>query len=344
MNDHHFQANDIKKIVSLIILICAVICFCALAVSLIYKAVREPEISFASDRVTLESGEAMTLAVEVEPENSAMPEVTFQSNHPDIAAVTNQGFVKSKAPGTAVITCTSKKGQKIKAEITVKAPVQALSKKQKKKVIYLTFDDGPSKNVTPKLLRVLKKYNAKATFFVVGQEAKEYPDILKKEAAAGHTIGIHTYTHDYDKIYRNSSAYIRDFNRTEAVIKKVTGQQPRYWRFPGGGNNDWMNSKKRTKIVHALHKRGYREMDWNADTEDAVGIRYSAKRMTRFGITTIRENKTPVVLMHDAATKKHTPEVVENILKYYTKRGYTFEGLNDYYGKELTFGLTGPID
>ena len=230
-----------------------------------------------------------------------------------------------------MITCTSRDGQKIKVKITVKSPKQ-------EKVIYITYDDGPSAEVTPDVLRVLKKYHATATFFVVGQQVKEYPELLEAEAAEGHTIAVHTYTHDYNKIYRSSDAYIKDFTRTAKLIKKLTGKTPLYWRFPGGGNNDFMSSETRSAILKELHKQGYMEMDWDAYTEDAVGVDYSVKSMSDNGIRSLKNSRVPVILIHDLSEKSHAAEVTENILKYFSKSGYSFEGLDDYYGAEITFG------
>ena len=290
---------------------------------------REPVISFEKQKIKLKTGESAELKVLKEEKEKDMPELTFRSNNKKVATVNKKGVVKAVKAGKATITATSPQEQQIKIKVAVKNPSM-------KKVIYLTYDDGPGSKVTPKLLKVLKKYNAKATFFVIGTYAKDNTKLLKREIREGHMVEIHTYTHDYEKIYKNSDAYIADFNKTEKVILKATGVQPTYWRFPGGATNSYMSRKTRAKILKKLHKRGYTEMDWTALTNDAVGINYSKKELIRMGIKSIKAAEIPVVLMHDSNAKTKTPEVTEEIIKYFSKRGYRFCSLADYYGGELS--------
>ena len=100
------------------------------------------------------------------------------------------------------------------------------------KVIYLTFDDGPSEN-TKKILDVLDKYNAKATFFVTGN-GKKYNKYIKEAHDRGHTIGLHTYTHNYKQVYSSVNAYFEDLDKVGQMVKEQIGYVPHYIRFPGG--------------------------------------------------------------------------------------------------------------
>lgn len=211
------------------------------------------------------------------------------------------------------------------------------ARKQPKKTVYLTFDDGPGSKVTPKLLKVLKKNNVKATFFIVGSQAKGQKKLLKQIAKDGHTLAIHTYTHDYKKIYSSKKAYLADFHKTEKLIKDYTGVQPKYFRFPGGGNNHYMSTRLRNSILKELHKEGYKEMDWNCGTSDAAAKYYSTSQLIKYGETSHWGSDPIVLLQHDANSKYHTPDVTAALIRYYKKKGYKFSGLNNYTGPEMCF-------
>ena len=98
-------------------------------------------------------------------------------------------------------------------------------------VIYLTFDDGPSRN-TIDILNILDKYNIKATFFVTGNESEQGIAVLKEIVKRGHTIGVHSYSHDYKKIYSNVDAFLDDFYKAFDYVYKNTGVKPTIFRFP----------------------------------------------------------------------------------------------------------------
>ena len=330
----HTKKKSRTKLYLKIMLSLVIVIIVAGGAVLIMDAVAEPTVSFQNNKLNLMMGKSGQLKVKGDPAKKKLPELKYSSSNNNVASVSEKGVVTARQAGNCEIECKTKKGQSIKAAVVVKQPAP---KKTPPKTIFLTFDDGPGRKVTPKLLNVLKKYNAKATFFIIGRYAAISPNIVKREMKEGHAVGIHTYTHDYEKIYASPKAYINDFNKTEKLLVKLTGQKPRFWRFPGGGNNSFMNKKLRKQILTQLYKRGYREFDWNASTNDATGVDYSAKEMTRMGIKEIKEPIHAIVLTHDSDAKKYTPQVIEGILKYYTKRGYQFRSLNDYYGKGIVF-------
>lgn len=292
------------------------------------EAEKEPVISFKKDRIRMQKGKTRVVPVLGEPADKTLPKLTYTSEDESVATVNDAGEITAVDYGKTHIKAVSPQGQEISLLLKVKPPSM-------KKTIYLTYDDGPGSKVTPKLLKVLKKYNAKATFFVIGTYAKDNKKLLKREIAEGHMVEIHTYSHDYDQIYSSTKAYMKDFNKTERLILKTTGVQPTYWRFPGGSTNGYLSNKMKKKIVKKLHKRGYKAMDWTALTGDAEGIDYSKKEMIRRGIKTIKEAEIPIVLMHDSNMKPATPAVTEAILKYFSKRGYQFKSLAEYYGDDM---------
>lgn len=285
---------------------------------------------------TVYSGQKIKMNIRCTSPDKPRPPLTFQSSNERVAVVSGKGTIQARESGQAVITCRSAAGKKVRSRLTVRR-----RPKNSNKVIYLTYDDGPGHRVTPKLLRVLKKYDACATFFVVGTQAKASPGILRQEYRAGHTVAVHTYTHDYNQIYRGRNAcraYMRDFDKTSRLLTHVSGgDRPTLVRMPGGSNNQIVRRNTAKAIVRSLHKRGFRVFDWNAASNDAVGINYSTKQLTRFAIKTIKMNRTPVLLMHDTDAKTHTPQVTENVIRYFKKRGYSFESLDLYKGEEICF-------
>ena len=133
------------------------------------------------------------------------------------------------------------------------------------KRVFLTFDDGPSKTVTPLILDLLKKEEVKATFFILGNNAKNNPDILKREFDEGHYVANHGYSHKYSEIYSSPEATLNEYNATEQAIKDALGNQSyssRLFRFPGGSNGGYYdNAKQNSKAL--LYENGVVHLDWN---------------------------------------------------------------------------------
>lgn len=137
------------------------------------------------------------------------------------------------------------------------------------KTMYLTFDDGPSKENTNAVLDVLKVRNIKATFFLVGENVRKHPDTARRIAAEGHTIGIHCNSHDYQKIYQSADTYIQDFEDAYNAVLEVTGVKVKLYRFPGGSINAY-NKHVYQEIIDRMTANGFTYFDWNASLEDTV--------------------------------------------------------------------------
>ena len=211
--------------------------------------------------------------------------------------------------------------------------------------IYLTFDDGPS-GYTQQLLDVLAKYDVKATFFVTHNH-KEADDMIIAEHAAGHTVAIHTNTHDYSKIYKSEKAYFDDMNRMADIIEDLIGERPAIIRFPGGSSNTVSKKYSKgimTKLTQDMNELGILYFDWNVDSRDASSD--SPKNSTKWwdplvnnvinGIKNRTKNgKFSVVLQHDV--KKFSVAAVEDIIKWGLGNGYTFKAL------DLTTPTTGGV-
>ncbi len=195
-----------------------------------------------------------------------------------------------------------------------------------KKICFLTFDDGPSKN-TPKILDILQRYNIKATFFVIGRGETKY---MKNIVDAGHAIGLHSYTHDFSQIYQNETAYFEDLQKLSDLVREKTGVTTTLLRFPGGSSN--IASKKycsgiMTTLAKSVEQKGYTYFDWNCDSHDADSTTVPASEIIN-GIKREAGPKHLTVLMHDAGTKTSTVEALPAVIEYLQQQGYSFQKLN----------------
>ena len=190
-------------------------------------------------------------------------------------------------------------------------------------VIYLTFDDGPGKD-TPRLLEILEKYKAKATFFFVDTP---HASTIAQVAEGGHTLAMHTATHNFAKIYASEEAYFEDLNKIQSVIEKYSGQKPTLLRFPGGSSNTVSrsyNSGIMTRLTQKVEEMGYTYFDWDVDSGDA-GSAKTAEEVAHNVIVGCATRTAPVVLLHDI--NSYTVDAIEEILLWGLSNGYTFEGL-----------------
>lgn len=193
---------------------------------------------------------------------------------------------------------------------------------EKEKICYLTFDDGPTKNITPQILEVLDDYNVRATFFVVGQLAEQNSNVLKKIDKAGHYIGNHTYSHKYDQIYVSPSAMIRDIEKCNEVLNKYIGKTTNIIRFPGG-------SFGKTDFQERVNNDGYIFVDWNCLNGDAEALNVPPERLLERTKETMNGQDSLIVLMHDATTKQTTVQALPKIIKYIKSEGYVFKTLDE---------------
>ena len=194
--------------------------------------------------------------------------------------------------------------------------------------MYLTFDDGPSEN-TKKIMDILAKYDAKATFFVTGRN-QDYNYLIKDAYNAGHTIALHTYSHEYSTVYASVDAYFDDLNKVGQMVKKEIGFVPHYIRFPGGSSNT-VSRRYCQGIMSTLTKevveKGYQYYDWNGDSTDASGNHVAVDKLIRNG-TSCHDNNV-MILCHDTQAKDTTVQALPAIIEHYKNLGYTFKGIDD---------------
>ena len=208
-----------------------------------------------------------------------------------------------------------------------KATMKQEKKSRNTKRVYLTFDDGPSQNTT-KILSILDKYDAKATFFVVYRKGDKNKKLYKRIVDEGHTIGIHSFTHNYKNIYSSEKAFCKDVVSMRNYIYNVTGVKTNFYRFPGGSGNT-VSKVDIKKCINYLNKESIIYYDWNVDNGDATGKKLSDKQLINNVVKNVKTKNTPIVLMHDAATKNSTVKTLPMIIKILKKQGYEFAGIDE---------------
>lgn len=182
-----------------------------------------------------------------------------------------------------------------------------------RKVVYLTFDDGPSHN-TERILDILDEYNVKATFFTIGNEAEEFVDVYKRIIEDGHSLGMHSYSHKYSEIYKSVEAFDADFNKVSGYIESVTGVAPKLYRFPGGSSN-LVSAIPMENFIRYLNEKNVTYFDWNVSAQDAEGKELPVETMLDNIFKDINKKDSCVVLMHDSDDLGTTVDMLPELLK-----------------------------
>ncbi|MCP3775860.1 polysaccharide deacetylase [Paenibacillus sp. MZ04-78.2] len=190
----------------------------------------------------------------------------------------------------------------------------------KKPTVYLTFDDGPSK-LTPKVLDILREEDVRATFFVLGEQVQERPNIAKRIVEDGHALGNHTYNHVYRELYSDFRAFWEQVQKTENILLETTGVRPRLVRAPGGthGNFDAF-------YFYYLGQAGYEIYDWTIDSEDARRPGMTANQIVR-AVEKGPFGNEVIVLMHDGSGHDETVKALPRIIRLFKEKGYAFASL-----------------
>ena len=200
--------------------------------------------------------------------------------------------------------------------------------KENKSEIYLTFDDGPSNDITPQILDILKEENVHATFFVINfSQNKE--ELIKRERDEGHSIGLHGYSHEYKKIYKSEETYMNNLNDLQTKVEKVTGVKSIITRFPGGSSNtvSRFNKGVMTKLVKDVEDAGYKYYDWNVDSDDA-GHAKNKEQVYNNVTSGLKKDRANVDLMHDFEKNNKTLDALKDIIKYGKENGYSFNKIS----------------
>lgn len=180
------------------------------------------------------------------------------------------------------------------------------------KRIYLTFDDGPSSN-TDAILDILKQYDVKATFFVVGKTDEQSVALYQRIVEEGHTLGMHSYSHKYDEVYASKESFIQDLTKLQEHLYDVTGVWPRYYRFPGGSSNT-VSRVKMQELIAYLYENDITYYDWNVASGDAVPGQLPKDTIVNNCLGGIQAQADSVVLLHDVGEKDTTVAALPEII------------------------------
>ena len=230
---------------------------------------------------------------------------------------------------------TSEEGQKYiydAVEVSKKLKNEDYSNNGKK-IVFLTFDDGASNTVTPKILKILDDYNVKATFFIMGKVLEDGGEnakkLVKEEYDKGHAIGNHSYCHDYDILYPGRhldlEAFENDYNKNDKELKSILGDDfsTRVIRCPGG----YMSWKDMDKLDGYLEENNMASIDWSALSGDAEGKKKDASQLLKYAVESSMNQEMVVLLMHDTYGKEETANSLPKIIEYFKGHGYEFRTL-----------------
>ena len=201
---------------------------------------------------------------------------------------------------------------------------------ENEKIAYLTFDDGPNEQVTPKILKILKKEDIKATFFVIGKNVDSHPEIVKQAYEEGHYIGNHGYSHNNSTLYKSDETFINEIKKTDEAISKAIGEEnysSKIFRFPNGFmSKSYRKRKDRAEIL--LKEMNYSYIDWNCLNNDSIR-KYSKDQLVDNLIKSSKNKDILIILMHDTKDVSNSSEALEDSIKYLKSKGYKFKNFYD---------------
>ncbi|UJF32758.1 polysaccharide deacetylase [Paenibacillus hexagrammi] len=205
-----------------------------------------------------------------------------------------------------------KTGKRVEQQQEYTAPEQP--------TVYLTFDDGPSK-LTGQVLDILKENDIKATFFELGEEAKAYPDFVKRVVDEGHTLGNHTYNHVYKQLYGDFQTFWDQIQTSEDIFQDVAGVRPKFVRAPGGTYTNFD-----AFYYYFLNQAGYTVVDWNVDSGDSKRQNVPVNEIIH-EVEQAPLKHEITVLFHDGTGHEESVKALPEVISYYKKHGYVFAPL-----------------
>lgn len=239
----------------------------------------------------------------------------------------NEAATDSKWENSSKENSEAEKTADLEKETTV-VTKEDLDKLGYGKTVCLTFDDGPSEN-TEAILDILDKYKVKATFFVIGSTdelaAKRYKEIVVR----GHSIGLHSYSHDYEYIYASVDNFIEEVNKIHDLVYEATGVDTRLFRFPGGSANYTVDKMDIHDCIDYLNENGYTYFDWNVSSGDATGKEQTVEMLMKNIENDLYKYDTAVILMHDSVYKKTTVEMLPQLIEKLIGEGFEIKPIDE---------------
>lgn len=205
----------------------------------------------------------------------------------------------------------------VRIEQEIEDVLEEIALDPNKPIVYLTFDDGPGK-YTDKVLDILKEEQIKATFFVLGQQVERNPLFTKRIIEEGHTVGNHTYNHNYKEIYNSFEQFAEQIIQTNKIVYELTGYKITLFRAPGGSINNLDEG-----YFKALESAGFTVYDWNIDTRDSI-VRGITSEQVLQHVTESSLFNPAIVLLHDTNRHEQSMLALPSIISYYRELGYQF--------------------
>lgn len=193
------------------------------------------------------------------------------------------------------------------------------------KYAYLTFDDGPSEQ-TDKILDILKEEQVKATFFVVAKPGEMSRKRYQRIVEEGHTLGMHSFSHDYKKIYASVEAFSEDIRKLDSFLYDITGMHTKMFRFPGGSSNSIVDDMR--PYIQFIKEEGYEYYDWNAVSGDAIDFHVSPQKLNQNILKDIHGQSPVIILMHDLTQASHTVEALPALIDTLKEQGYQLRAIS----------------
>lgn len=201
-----------------------------------------------------------------------------------------------------------------------------------KKIIYLTFDDGPAGKVTTNVLDILKQESVPATFFLIGSQIKGQEDLVKRMYNEGHALGLHSMSHNRNILYHSNEEFLKEMLDTQQIINSIVGIKPTILRFPFGCNNNCYKISQ--SMVDLLHQNNLKIYDWNTDSGDGAHPNASPSTFIK---NSKSDKERVVLLMHCAYMSKNSTKALPSIIKYYKDNGYEFKVIDENTPEEYHF-------
>lgn len=201
-----------------------------------------------------------------------------------------------------------------------------------KKIIYLTFDDGPAGKVTTNVLDILKQESVPATFFLIGSQIKGQEDLVKRMYNEGHALGLHSMSHNRNILYHSNEEFLKEMLDTQQIINSIVGIKPTILRFPFGCNNNCYKISQ--SMVDLLHQNNLKIYDWNTDSGDGAHPNASPSTFIK---NSKSDKERVVLLMHCAYMSKNSVKALPSIIKYYKDNGYEFKAIDENTDEEYHF-------
>ncbi|MCC8082066.1 MAG: polysaccharide deacetylase family protein [Lachnospiraceae bacterium] len=240
-------------------------------------------------------------------------------------SVSRDGYVDIYRPGTYTVTYTVEDGGGNQAQVSRTVCVERVHQNPDN-AIYLTFDDGPSPDVTAQILDILAENHVKATFFICNYDEETLP-LIRRMIAEGHTVGIHGYSHQYSQIYSSADAFMNNINDLKDKLKADTGYDAFCIRFPGGSGNTvsaYYTEGIMSELVELVTDADLMYVDWNVASGDAEGSNTPVSEILANVKSELKLGRTNIVLMHDTSAKQTTADALQKIIDYGRENGFEF--------------------